>query len=207
MATNFDLNSDKTTIIVEQFFKTVSAKSNPNSPRVGQKREDVRMEFPVISPESLTPEQIQTLAHELVANYAKKLIAQNSENWDYIPTEENCNFHLAYEDLIADSNRGFRKLSAEILKELCSLYGSFATEIGKSQKAVENGIKIISSRLKMLSGLDNQIVIIFAEQLAQFREWLEEKNYPAPIIIGSDELIRIISEMLESEVAIDLDSI
>lgn len=206
MATQFDFNpaQDSQNFYVDQFFKTV--KKDPDSPRAGQKRADLRMQFPIISPEEISSERAQVLAHELVASYAKKLISQNSENWDFIPDSENCNFSLAYADLIAESNRGYRKLSAEILKELCKLYASFATEAGKSQRAVENGIRILESRLKLISGADQELITGFNMNLVGFADWLEAKNYPDSVQIGAQELCRIGSELLQvlDEITLDL---
>lgn len=195
MATNFELNASSNQITVEQFFKSTK---DANGQTV--KRDAVKVQLSAIDPAAVSPEQAQVLAHELVAQFAKKLIAAKSTDWTYLPTDEDCNFQLAYADLVAPSVRGFRKLSAAVLAQLVTLYAAWGTEAGKSQIACSNGQKILASRLRELAGIpDEQVLIAFAGNLQSFAEWIAARNYADDLQIGAEELCNLMAELIESK--------
>ena len=195
MATNFELTADKSNITIEQFFKSTKDDAGNTV-----KRDAIKVTLPVVPADSVTPEQAQVLAHELVAQFAKKLIAARSTDWNYLPSAEDCNFQLAYADLVAPSVRGFRKLSAAVLAQLVTLYAAWGTEAGKSQIACSNGQKILASRLRELAGIpDEQVLLAFAGNLQSFAEWIASRNYPDDLQIGAEELCNLMAELIESK--------
>lgn len=193
MATNFELNTESGKMVVEQFFKT--------DKKSGQRRAPIKVELSAPETSAISTEQISVLACELVAAYAKKLIAANGENWEYLPTDADCNFQLAYADLVAPSDRGFRKLPAEVLAELIRLYAIWGTEAGKTQVAISNGQKILKSRLKDLLGIrDESVLVAFAGNLDSFCAWItSQEHLDAKIELGAEELVRMITEMIEAQ--------
>ena len=128
------------------YFHKVSAK---NSPRYGQKRENLEWQYAGFEPSCSEAKAINAA----IEAFGRKLLLENGDNWDFQPTPENCNLEALVQSLDAERGGWSRVLTKVTLDAAASYYFSAAIRLlGKDQAAATAGSSIIREKCKAAAG-------------------------------------------------------
>lgn len=149
-------NATKQLTFVQHFKQT---KNSPNPEQVGVKRESVNVTLPGYSPDEIVElatakaTEVAEIVNSVIVQRAKKLFLDNTYDWNYIPSAEDCSVDAIYSALVAESARGSRTITKESLRQAATYYVTAATEIlGKSAKVAQNGATLIESKFAGILG-------------------------------------------------------
>lgn len=122
--------ANPTQVTFKHTFKTVRKAGDP---RHGQKRDAITVTFdkPVLA--DIPEQQVQTILQDSLTLFAKKLIAQNESDWDYIPAPSEITVAKLYDDLTSPSARGTRILTKTNIGLWRHWFDSAGAEILRAQ--------------------------------------------------------------------------
>ena len=128
------------------YFHKVSAK---NSPRYGQKRENLEWQYAGFEPSCPEAKAINAA----IEAFGRRLLLENGENWDFQPTPENCNLEALVQSLDAERGGWSRVLTKATLDAAGTYYFSASIRLlGKDQAAATAGSRIIREKCKAAAG-------------------------------------------------------
>lgn len=173
-------------------FKTVNAKSD--SIHAGQKREDQTINYLAVESEDIkdmNSDQIAKIINSKIVDYAKRLLAENSDNWDYLPQESDLTFDAMFEDFSKPSARGNRILSKANLATYANEYGIYLkAKLNKSDASVNANKQVIEAKFAMLLS-DPDALATVAQNLSEFTPETES------LLPVHDALIELLTELME----------
>ena len=164
------------TIQVKSHFKKVSDKS---SARYGEKREDLHWTFDGMEADTIramdseTLEKVATLANATMENYGRKLILQNGDDWNFDPSGM-ITIDSAYNDLTSVTTRK-RKVTRETLALCGNFYTTYASLIGKEDKAANAGGQVIAQKLQPIAA-NAQALEVMQNNILELIEVAGEKS-------------------------------
>lgn len=144
MAFAYTLNSAKTEAKVSHSFRTVKINGEP------KKRDAVEFSFAPYT-DSDDP-RVNAIINESLAQYGKILLAENADDWEYIPSMDSITLEKLYEYQSAPSARGNRLINKVTLGEITELYIKWAMANGKSKAQADTGAKVIGNQFKDILG-------------------------------------------------------
>ena len=143
MAFSFSLNADSTVATVSHNFRTVKIDGE------SKKRESINFTF---KPVYEFDKKINSILNESLAQYGKVLIAENADDWNYIPSDSEITLDNLYSYQSAPSERGNRLINKATLSEISDAYINFAINSGKTSQQAQTGAKVIESQFKIILG-------------------------------------------------------
>jgi hypothetical protein len=198
------------TIQCKSFFKKVSAKQAEANPaladKVGVKRADCDWSFAGYE----TSDDFSTISKEHVAFFLNKAIedhgralvshADNSANWDYVPSQDDLTLGAAYEAATAETSRArvLTKVTATMFAKFYSKHAPELLEIKKEAALAAEGV--LAEWLKY-SKKDDLRKAMHA-RLSQFADVLAELDEDSPAMadfIESDtDLAGVLSALINA---------
>lgn len=159
-------NSTADLITFKQNFKKVGKK---DSPKYGQTRESIKVSFTNTKEyyREVSEEKIVHILNEAVTQYAKKLILENTDDWNYVPSIEQLTLDELYTDLTTATART-RILTNKNIDSWFVEFASLATSAGKSQAYIQTIQQLAKDKFSRLSGEEN------AERLTKVAEFFTE---------------------------------
>lgn len=161
------------TIQVTSNFKSVA---NPKSAHYGAKRNSLTWTFQGYKPHEIAEinsEHAAIIINDALASYGKKLLADNSEDWTYIPS--GVTIAALAEEIERETTRS-RIITKESLSKLSAIYGVvMATVPGMPTAGIKGAQSIIESNFKNVSG-NTEVLKKMAERLIEMEE--HAQNFP-----------------------------
>lgn len=191
-------------ITFTQNFKEVK---RADSPKLGQTRESIAVSFTDTAEYYTTvdPAKLTHILNDAITQYGKKLILENTDNWDYIPTAEQLTLDELYDDLTTSKART-RILTNKNIDSWSIEFASLATAAGKGQAYISTVIELTKERYVRLSSGEKNL-----QRLANVSEFIlsisddfrDELNQQV-----TSRLIDLITEILTADAEeISLDSL
>lgn len=178
------------TVQTKSFFKKIAASSS--NPRSGTKRPDLMWEYQAVEfadIASLDPAEIAAMCNSVIEAFGRKQIAQESDNWNFVP--ERVDFASAYADLVAERTSS-RLVTKESLKALGEFYKTQAVKVlGVALPAAQAGGNVIADRFKAIAG-KNDALAVMGKRLESLVENCAEEE-----ILPFVELIEVMMKELE----------
>jgi hypothetical protein len=186
----------------KQSFKVV----RKGNPREGQTRPAIDVIYaPVLAVQvaDYPAEQVATILNDALVRYAKTLIAENGENWDYIPPVEQITIQNVYDELTKPSERGKRLLTKANISGVWGLeFVSLATTAGKSQAYISTMLQIAEDKFIRLTA---DLSDAGKARISSVAEFLSSLEFNSPVAAGVNEkLIEILVEALEASPTAEL---
>lgn len=156
---------------IKQTFKIVRA-TNSAAPEElrGKKRETVEYQINMIEPDDLPAipaEQTILIINAALENHAKKLFAENTFDWNFVPSLEQVTVQAVFDDLTAERKTGKRILTNASLAAFAEVYAELAvSKLGKSAAGAASGAKIIQQKLAPIMG-NSAALTTFTSNLEQ----------------------------------------
>lgn len=151
-------------------FKTVSDKST--SIHAGKKRDDLKVDYMALEASDiagLDHEQVAKVLNANLIDFGKKLIAEQSDNWDFKPEAKDISFEEFYADFSTPSKRGNRILSKANLTAYAKQYGIYLVQsLGKSDASAKVNMQMIELKFAPLVTQPDALVVI-GGNLADFK--------------------------------------
>ena len=159
------------TIQVKSSFKSVK---DDKSPKFGQKRDSLTWEFQGYEADevqAINAEHAAVIINDALASYGKKLLADNSENWSYVP--EGVTVAALAEEIERETTRS-RIITKESLSRLSAIYGVvMATVPGMSAAGIKGAQSIIEDNFKTIAG-NTGVLEKIAERLVEMESHAQE---------------------------------
>lgn len=193
MATNFSAR----TITFNQNFKIVK---NTSSPKFGQTRESISVSFVNAADQlaDLSETKLHRILNEGLIQYAKKLILENGDNWEYIPSAEQITLEELYSDLTTTKSRA-RILTNKNIEAWFIEFASLATTAGKSQAYISTIGILAKEKFARLAGAENSARLAKVAEFFTELEFRDEMNSQV-----HEKLIELITDMLETDDSLEL---
>lgn len=189
------------TIQAKSFFKKIAASSS--NPRSGTKREDLHWTFEAIEESdvsTLPAEQVAVMCNSVIESFGRKLIAQESDNWNFSPT--GVNFESAYLDLVAERTSS-RLVTKESLKALGEFYKTQAVKVlGVALPAAQAGGNVIADRFKVIAG-KNDALAVMSQRLESLVEKCDEEEI-LPFVELIEVMMKELNELMEIKVSAEM---
>jgi hypothetical protein len=198
------------TIQCKSFFKKVSAKQAEANPaladKVGVKRADCDWSFAgyagATDLESVSAEHIVFFLNKAIEDHGRALVshADNSANWDYIPSQDDLTLAAAYEAATAETSRArvLTKVTATMFAKFYSKHAPELLDIKKEAALAAEGV--LAEWLKY-SKKDDLRKAMHA-RLSQFADVLAELDEDSPAMadfIESDtDLAGVLSALINA---------
>lgn len=193
MAFSYTLNSDKTLATVAHSFRTVKIDGE------NKKRDSVTFNFfPITDYDS----KANAVLNESLAQYGKILIAQNAEDWNYIPIETEITLDNLFSYQSAPSARGNRLINKVTLGEISESYTNWATSSGKTDKQAQTGANVIRNQFKDILG-NSAALSAMMNNLSQFADSDSIAELSNESIAALTRLIENLSELTNPEITAD----
>lgn len=159
------------TIEIKSSFKSVT---NEKSVHFGNKRDSLTWTFQGYEAHEVAkidPEHAATIINDALASYGKKLLADNSEDWNYVPV--GVTVAALAEEIERETTRS-RIITKESLSRLSAIYGVvMATVPGMSVAGIKGAQSIIESNFKSVSG-NTEVLQKMAERLIEMESHAQE---------------------------------
>lgn len=186
----------------KQSFKVV----RKGNPREGQTRAAIEVKYvPVLADQvaDYPAEQVSAILNDALVRYAKTLIAENGENWDYVPSADQITVQNVYEELTKPSERGKRLLTKANISGVWGLeFASLATTAGKSQAYISTMLQIAEDKFLRLTA---DLTDAGKARISNVAEFLSSLEFSSPVAAGVNEkLIEILVEALEASPAAEI---
>lgn len=186
-------------IKVESHFKIVKDSVNGD-----KKRPNCVFEFDEVTQEDIAayPAEVCAILNDAIAKHGKYLIAQNADNWDYLPPESELTIESVYAELVRETTRT-RVLNKESLESLAAWYKMNALKIGKTPQVAAAGAGVISAKFKPIAGN----ITACNAMLRNFNAMLDNPE----IVISGDlvpvlgALVTFVHNMIEETAKVSLD--
>lgn len=179
-------------ITVKSFFKKVSADQAKRSPalgdKIGVKRPDLNWTFEAVEAtdlEALNKNQVVYFLNAALENYGKALIADNSENWNYVPA--GITLQAAYDYATAETSRA-RVLTKVTALAFAKFYAAHAPALLSIPQAAANAAETVLTEWLTYAKKDNFRAAMHA-RLIQFAE----------AVMSQPEDSEVMAEFVESE--------
>lgn len=176
----------------KSFFKKVSADQAKRSPalgdKIGVKRPDLNWTFEAVEAtdlEALSQSQIVYFLNAALENYGKALIADNSDNWSYVPT--NVTLQAAYDYATAETSRA-RVLTKVTALAFAKFYAAHAPALLSIPQAAANAAETVLTEWLTYAKKDNFRTAMHA-RLIQFAE----------AVMSQPEDSEVMAEFVENE--------
>lgn len=193
MAFSFTLNSDKSVATVTHSFRTVKIEGK------SAKRDSITFQF---TPITDYEQKINNILNESLAQYGKILIAQNADNWDYIPPTNEITLDSLYDYQSAPSARGNRLINKITLSEISEAYITWATSSGKSEKQAQTGASVISTQFKIILG-NSQALTAMLANMVQFADSEIIESLSDEAVAALTRLIENLTEFTNPDITAD----
>lgn len=156
-AYTLDNSTNPTIATVDHNFRTVTIDGKK------VKRDPIKFSF---TPVTDYEPKINAIINESLAQYGKILIAENADNWDYIPDASEITLDNLYAYQSAPSARGNRLINKVTLGEIAEAYILWATQNGKTEAQANTGARVISNQFKDILGNSNALKAMLANLTA-----------------------------------------
>lgn len=175
----------------KSFFK--KAKSGPNA---GIKRADLEWNFAGVTVESiaeLNQVAVVRVVNGFIESFGRKLIAAASDDWEFSVSPVNCNFELAYADLIAERSSG-RVLTKESLTKFGDTYAAVMIRSGEVQAKAANTVRgLVIDKFASIAGKADVIAAVQV-RINQFIELASEEELE-PLADVTDAILALLEEV------------
>lgn len=199
MAFAYTLNSDKSLATVEHSFRTVEV-TGDDGVKQKLKRPSISFQFtPFTGSDDL---KVNAIINESLAQYGKILIAENGDNWDYIPGIDDINVSALYTYQSAPSARGNRLINKITLGEISEAYVLWATQNGKTESQANTGAKVIRNQFKDILGNETALNAMLSN-LTQFAESDQVTELSPESLNAFTRLIENLSELTNPQITAD----
>lgn len=180
----------------KQSFKIVRA----GNPRAGETREAFEVFYSPVTPDSLeshSADQVCLILNDALVSYGKRLIAENSLDWNYKPAIEDLTIQNLADELSKPSARGQRLLTKANISKVWGLeFVSLATTEGKSQAYITTMLQLAEEKfLRLTADTQNPNGKARVEKVIEFLSSLEFQNQVAVSV--NERLVEILVESLE----------
>lgn len=187
-------------------FKKVSNKAHPY---FGKKRDAITITYADIAPESLTADHVSLLANNAMQDFAKRLIAEHADDWDYSPTPDMLTVATLFADLTAPSARGNRVFTSVNIAAFAALYHTaMVQELNKTDAQGKTGADILRAKFtpvmsnpKVMDGMLTNLGLVAETAMFQ-AAMLENPIHEA--VLG--KFVELITEIQDAHNAPELDS-
>lgn len=180
--------------------KIVSAKSFFKKARTGVnagvKREDLTWTFEAIDASdvaTLPDDQVARMINGVIESFGRKLIATNSDDWNFTVSGAECNFAAAYADMIEERKSGGRILTKDSLSKFADVYVSVMVAGGIPAKAAATVAMLIKEKFVSVAGKVD-VVAALAGRMNQFCELASDEDLE-PVAEVADALISLLDEL------------
>lgn len=189
--------------------KIIAAKSFFKKARVGSVNAGVKREDLVWSYEGLDASDVASLAQADVArvlnnfieSYGRKLIAASGDDWNFTVEPAQCNFAVAFADLIAERTSG-RILTKESLARFADVYVAVMVATGVPVKAANTVASLIREKFASVAGKTDVIEAI-ANRIAQFCDSASDDDLE-PIADVVDAIVTLLDDLkAPAEITVD----
>lgn len=179
-----------------QFVQNFKVVKKAGHAKFGQTRDSITVSFTNVKKyiDDVEPSKIYRILNEAIIQYAKKLILENTDDWNYIPSTDQLTLDSLYDDLTSVSSRA-RILTNKNIESWAIEFASIATMEGKSQAYISTVIALAKERFARLAGKENE------QRLANVASFISDIDgeFRDPLNAAvNGRIIDLITDMIES---------
>ena len=179
-----------------QFVQNFKVVKKAGHPKLGQTRDSITVSFTNVNQyiDEVEPSKVHRILNEAIVQYGKKLILENTDDWNYVPSPEQLTLDSLYDDLTSVSSRA-RILTNKNIESWSVEFASIATLEGKSQAYISTVIALAKERFARLAGKENEhrlanVASFISDIDGEFRDQLNAAV--------NGRIIDLITDMIES---------
>ena len=179
-----------------QFVQNFKVVKKAGHPKLGQTRDSITVSFTNVNQyiDEVEPSKVHRILNEAIVQYGKKLILENTDDWNYVPSPEQLTLDSLYDDLTSVSSRA-RILTNKNIESWSVEFASIATLEGKSQAYISTVIALAKERFARLAGKENEqrlanVASFISDIDSEFRDQLNAAV--------NGRIIDLITDMIES---------